>query len=590
MKFFTQLLFIFLLFLSNADANLNEQYTKLLEQLKESKQTKNVKSHSLANGEIGSLYEKQKRFEDALDMTGRAILDAQSISDNHLLMKWEWQLARIHEKQNDRTRAISSYRRTIYYLELIRKDIPVTYKDGRSSFLQTLSPIYFGLANLLLKEASATSKDKDSNEQALLKEARDTIEKIKVSEMQDYFKSQCITGQTKEIGSLSDTTVVLYPIILENSLELLLSIGDKLVHKSVDVSTINLEISAKKLVKSLRPQSDGRLRKFEKQEAQKIYGWLIKPILSVLQKNKIDTIVFVPDGVLRLFPISSLYDGKKYLIESFAIATTPGLTLLNPQALEKKSMKTLLAGMSHPGPIVDELPEDMRQSIAVAPLGGSRGLRGLSIDTRGLKVTKSKKVIPKTKEEISEKIKKVLALPGVEEEIKSLSNILEGEVLMDDSFLLDKFSTDIGANPYQIIHIASHGFFGGKPDENFIMTYDHKLDMNKLSKILQPKRLSKHPIELLALSACQTAEGDDRSPLGLSGVALKSGARSVLGSLWPVSDAAAKKMLPIFYDSLMGDGVTKAKALQASQKEVLKNKEFEHPFYWSPFILIGNWL
>jgi len=590
MKFFTQLLFIFLLFLSNADANLNEQYTKLLEQLKESKQTKNVKSHSLANGEIGSLYEKQKRFEDALDMTGRAILDAQSISDNHLLMKWEWQLARIHEKQNDRTRAISSYRRTIYYLELIRKDIPVTYKDGRSSFLQTLSPIYFGLANLLLKEASATSKDKDSNEQALLKEARDTIEKIKVSEMQDYFKSQCITGQTKEIGSLSDTTVVLYPIILENSLELLLSIGDKLVHKSVDVSTINLEISAKKLVKSLRPQSDGRLRKFEKQEAQKIYGWLIKPILSVLQKNKIDTIVFVPDGVLRLFPISSLYDGKKYLIESFAIATTPGLTLLNPQALEKKSMKTLLAGMSHPGPIVDELPEDMRQSIAVAPLGGSRGLRGLSIDTRGLKVTKSKKVIPKTKEEISEKIKKVLALPGVEEEIKSLSNILEGEVLMDDSFLLDKFSTDIGTNPYQIIHIASHGFFGGKPDENFIMTYDHKLDMNKLSKILQPKRLSKHPIELLALSACQTAEGDDRSPLGLSGVALKSGARSVLGSLWPVSDAAAKKMLPIFYDSLMGDGVTKAKALQASQKEVLKNKEFEHPFYWSPFILIGNWL
>jgi len=590
MKFFTQLLFIFLLFLSNADANLNEQYTKLLEQLKESKETKNVKFHSLANGEIGSLYEKQERFEDALEMTQRAILDAQSISDNHFLMKWEWQLARIHEKLRDRSRAISSYRRTIYYLELIRKDIPVTYKDGRSSFLQTLSPIYFGLANLLLKEAGATSKDKDSNEQALLKEARDTIEKIKVSEMQDYFKSQCITGQTKEIGSLSETTVVLYPIILENSLELLLSIGDKLVHRSVDVSTINLEISAKKLVKSLRPQSDGRLMEFEKQEAQKIYDWLIKPILSVLQKNKIDTIVFVPDGVLRLFPISSLYDGEKYLVESFAIATTPGLTLLNPQALEKKSMKTLLAGMSHPGPIVDELPEDMRQSIAVAPLGGSRGLRGLNIDTRGLKVTKSKKVIPKTKKEISEKIKKVLALPGVEEEISSLSNILEGEVLMDDSFLLDKFSTDISANPYQIIHIASHGFFGGKPDENFIMTYDHKLDMNKLSKILQPKRLSKHPIELLALSACQTAEGDDRSPLGLSGVALKSGARSVLGSLWPVSDAAAKKMLPIFYDSLMGDGITKAKALQSSQKDILKDKEFEHPFYWSPFILIGNWL
>jgi len=133
-------------------------------------------------------------------------------------------------------------------------------------------------------------------------------------------------------------------------------------------------------------------------------------------------------------------------------------------------------------------------------------------------------------------------------------------------------------------------FFGGAPEQNFLMTFDHKLNMNQLGSILKPKQLSDKPIELLTLSACQTAEGDDRSPLGMAGIALKSGARSILGTLWPIADNAAQQMLPSFYKNLIQTQTTKAKALQKAQLKLLKQKEFEHPFFWSAFILIGNWL
>lgn len=143
---------------------------------------------------------------------------------------------------------------------------------------------------------------------------------------------------------------------------------------------------------------------------------------------------------------------------------------------------------------------------------------------------------------------------------------------------------------YRIIHIASHGFLGGTPDQNFIMTYDKCLNMNHLEDYIKPKQLAEQPIELITLSACQTAEGDDRSPLGLAGVALKSGARRVIGSLWPVSDKATQLLLSEFYLYLKDKNVSKAQALRQAQLSLIKTDVFEHPFYWSAFILMGNWL
>ena len=138
--------------------------------------------------------------------------------------------------------------------------------------------------------------------------------------------------------------------------------------------------------------------------------------------------------------------------------------------------------------------------------------------------------------------------------------------------------------------IASHGVFGSNAENSFLMSYDDLLHIDDLEMLLKSDKFEKEPIELLTLSACQTAEGDDRAPLGFAGVALKSHARSAMGTLWPISDEAAFNLMTHFYRNLTEKKMTKVKALQQAQLVLLKETDMKNPFYWSPFILVGNWL
>jgi CHAT domain-containing protein len=140
-----------------------------------------------------------------------------------------------------------------------------------------------------------------------------------------------------------------------------------------------------------------------------------------------------------------------------------------------------------------------------------------------------------------------------------------------------------------VVHIASHGIFGGDADSSFVMAYDDVLSLKDLQSLLRSDELRKNPIEILSLSACETAEGNDRAPLGLAGAAIKARARSVLGTLWPVDDEATALVIERFYRGLTQSPGSKARALQHAQIEVLRKEEFAHPFYWAPFALVGNW-
>lgn len=97
-------------------------------------------------------------------------------------------------------------------------------------------------------------------------------------------------------------------------------------------------------------------------------------------------------------------------------------------------------------------------------------------------------------------------------------------------------------------------------------------------------------MELLTLSACQTATGDDRAALGLAGLALKAGARSAVASLWFINDQASGALVMDFYRALASGRLSKAKALQAAQRAMIADPLLGHPAYWAPFLLIGNWL
>jgi CHAT domain-containing protein len=120
------------------------------------------------------------------------------------------------------------------------------------------------------------------------------------------------------------------------------------------------------------------------------------------------------------------------------------------------------------------------------------------------------------------------------------------------------------------------------------LTHDGRLRMDELEALIKLSRFREEPIELIALSACETAAGDDRAALGLAGIAVKAGARSALATMWLVEDVAAARLSASFYENLGQPGTSKAKALQQAQQGLLD--EYDHPFFWAPFLLIGNWL
>ena len=142
------------------------------------------------------------------------------------------------------------------------------------------------------------------------------------------------------------------------------------------------------------------------------------------------------------------------------------------------------------------------------------------------------------------------------------------------------------------MHVASHAYFGGGPEESFLLTHDGAVTFDELGAVVAPRTYTEAPLELLVLSACETAAGDEQAALGLAGVAIRSGARSALGSLWAIPDEAAYQVMTGFYEALNEPKLSKAKALQQAQLALLEPRtaSHRHPYYWSPYLLISNWL
>jgi CHAT domain-containing protein len=549
---------------------------------------------------LAQLYEDQGRQDEALRLNRQAIQLAQSIEAHDLLLEMEWRQGRLYRSQQHIPDALAAYQNAVEHIEAIRHDIPVEYHNGRSSFRELLEPVYLGLADLLLAQANQQSGE---NKTALLRRARETVELIKQSELEDFLGGRCAVHGSKSalLEAVEPTTAIIYPILLPERLELLVSIGSEIQQYTQPVSAITLKNLAQHLARSLRKGKDD-----SQPIAQQLYHWLIAPVEPWLHQHQVQTLVMVPDGVLRLIPPAALHDGEHYLIENYAVAISPGLTLFEPAPLQKHGIKVLLAGMSEPGSVVEHLPRIFLQAMV---RGGSG--RGIDMDddrlrSRALPVSteESGDIADQTRKADVERdverlmrdpafrqnLKGQLSLPGVAEEIDSLHKLIPNSLLMNEGFTVEAFKHQVIQEPYSVVHIASHGVFGKTAETSFLMAYDNVINIDDLEQLLKSDKFAKQPVELLTLSACQTAEGDDRAPLGLSGIALKAKVRSALGSLWPVSDEAASLLMAEFYKALSQPGTSKVQALRQAQIVLLKQKRLENPFYWSPFILAGNWL
>jgi CHAT domain-containing protein len=127
-------------------------------------------------------------------------------------------------------------------------------------------------------------------------------------------------------------------------------------------------------------------------------------------------------------------------------------------------------------------------------------------------------------------------------------------------------------------------------DNTFLLAFDQKVTLDRLNQMIGVFKFRDDPLELLTLSACDTAAGDDRAALGLAGMAIKAGARSALATLWNINDEASVDLVLDFYRELKDTSVSRAVALQRAQIKMLANPRYEHPGFWSPFLMINNWL
>jgi CHAT domain-containing protein len=548
--------------------------------------------------QLAQMYEDARRFDEALALTDQALLAAQGQEVHDLLINIEWRHGRILRIQAKAAEAIAAYQRAVEHIEAIRTDIPVEYQDGRSSFRETLEPVYLGLADLLLQTSDPLD---DERKNAQLRRARDVLELLKQTELQDYLGDRCAVDTARanrKSTMLASDTAILYPIVLPDRLELLLETGKGMYRHSLPMSANKLRADVIDFGNNLKDNLS-----FQPQ-AKRLYLALLTPVDAELTQQGIRTLVIVPDGVLRLLPFAALHDGQRFAIEKYAIAVVPALSLTNTNARvhQKGGFKTLLAGMSEPGTVVDKLPNAMVEQLLNANQQ-SAAMNGRQVARAVL--TRSLRNIPKpadtsmtgklpqpyvSKPEQHQQLQQMLALAGVDEEIRTLEKLTISQTLLNAGFTVAAFSQKVKTGDYQIVHIASHGVFGGTADTSFVMAHDDVITMDNLQLFLRAGNMKSQELELLTLSACETAEGDDRAPLGLSGAALKARARSALGSLWPVSDDAATLLMGQFYRSLAEPLTSKAQALQKAQLKLMKNNNFNHPFYWAPFIMVGSWL
>ncbi len=290
--------------------------------------------------------------------------------------------------------------------------------------------------------------------------------------------------------------------------------------------------------------------------SQQLYQWLVAPLESDLQAREINNLVFLMDTGLRSLPVAALHDGKGFLIERYSVGLMPSLSLADTRYKNIKDAKVLAMG--------SETFTDQKR------------------------------------------------LPAVPTEVATISGRLwQGKSFLNNDFTLENLKQARQQQPYGIIHLATHGEFqSGTLNNSYIQLWDTKLRLDQLRQL----GWNNPPVELLVLSACRTAVGDEQAELGFAGLGVLAGVKSALASLWYVSDIGTLGVMTDFYEQLNSAPI-KAEALRQTQLAMLKgqvhiekgklltskievslppelanlgNQKLDHPYYWAAFTMIGN--
>jgi CHAT domain-containing protein/Flp pilus assembly protein TadD len=551
------------------------------------------------------------------------------------------------QKQQQSELAIVFYKQSVNVREGIRQDLRKLPREQQASYTQTVAGTYRRLASLLLEKNRVmealqvldllkvqelqdyvrnvkNEKDKKKielfpQEQKIIQDYTaiqapvirlgteladlrklqtrtptqqqriQEIEKIQAQtnrQMSEFLKSPAVVALSQQIqqtapqqnltlsaykdlqirlNRLGKRIALFYTLVLDDRLELvLLPPGKPPIRRSVAIKRTELE----KMIQTFRQDLQDPNSQV-KETAQKLYNQLIQPIESELQQADVQSIIYAPDGQMRYIPLAALYDGKKWLTERYQInyLTALALTKLEPESTHDPRV---LAGAFTQG----------NYNVQVA---------GETFNFQGLRFAKTE----------------------VEGLGKAIPNTTK---LFDKAFNRDAILSQI--KNYSIVHMATHAVFvKGAPENSFILMGDgNRINLKEIEEWKLPD------VTLVVLSACQTALGGDLGNgleiLGFGYQLQRTGVRASIASLWKVDDGGTQTLMDVLYERLKSGKMTKAKALREAQISLITGKNqgsgkirtsviFEpgnsgqnapisrnlsHPYYWSPFILIGNGL
>ncbi|MDJ0708153.1 MAG: CHAT domain-containing protein [Leptolyngbyaceae cyanobacterium MO_188.B28] len=492
-------------------------------------------AESYGLGQLGALYEQMGQWKDAQALTQQALLKLETLQVPEIRYRWEWQLGRLLQQQGDQAEAIRVYEAAVNSLQRVRNDLLNVNADIQFSFRDNVEPVYRQYVELLLNSDQTARPQTQQLEQAI-----QTIDQLQLAELENYLG--CTLAQVRSVDQVQDpNTAIIYPILLSDRLAIVAQMpgaSGGLIYRQALIPQVTVEATLSALQRNL--SAPGRTPEVIK-DAKTVYDWLIRPLETDLAQASVKTLAFVLDGSLRNIPMSVLHDGEQYLIEKgYAVAIAPRLQIFNPDS------------------------SDSPLKVTVGGVGIPQVINGAEFPP----------------------------IAKLREEFEGIAQYVEvSDFLVDESFTTQNIRQQLQTGEFSAIHWKTHGVFSSDPQETYIVAYNEQIIARELNDLIGlGSQDGARPLELLVLSACETAQGDNRAVLGLAGLAARTGTRSVLSTLWIAQDTPNTVFMSRFYRALTQSRMTKAEALRQAQLDLIREYGYTTPYIWSNYVLIGNWL
>ncbi|MBW4428082.1 MAG: CHAT domain-containing protein [Nostoc desertorum CM1-VF14] len=486
----------------------------------------NNRAESYALGTIATIYNSLGKTLEATQYFEKAMGLAQSVQAWDIAYEWQWQLGRLYRVLRNVDKANQVYESAINSLEQVRGNLLGVNPEIQFNFKDKVEPIYHEYMELLFSQDEVKSK-----------RAVEIQEKLRLAEIENFLQCGRLNlSSLRNEQTSKEFFPIIYLIKLGQQVEVIVRTPQKFYRHTVDFKKIVDPID--NLLKIVQR------KQFLRTEdvnyfiySQTLYNLLFSPIKQFLPNS--GALGFVLDSYFQNLPIDMLHDGKKYLTDSYSIVTASSFKQLHNNSPKFKNSNILIGGISKLSPSLND-PS----------------------------VPKNLPALPEVKVEI-ENIK------------KSITSVL---TLIDSDFNSRSFQQKFEKNSFSLVHLSTHAQFSSDPEQTFVLAWDKPLNVKDLKFLLKNES---DTINLLVLSACQTAKGDKRSALGIAGIAVQAGARSTLASLWLVDADSTALLMEEFYKGLK-NGLVLPEALRLAKLSLLSSEKYFHPYYWAGFILVGN--